>query len=173
MKKLLYIIVSMFCLGCYSAVAKEAFLFNQQGLVLVSPEQLAFDDEIVFLDCSNEKIIESVRFLIKRFYDIKPAKHIIEKRQQILMLSNINTFLDVDINAFEPKTNYNVANALINTKVENNITNNQMKLCETFSKSLDKKIYILMYPYSNTGKVRVDVVNFFDKNNIKNSSFVY
>ncbi len=130
---------------------------SRQQLKEVVSENSFFNEKpaVFHPQCSSPRLLEKVLARIAQYYKEKPISSIVEQRKQVLMLKKLNGFEPIDINSFEPKTNYAVADRLIDIKINDGVKAADMSLCKSTG---DREIYLLIYPQNNF--YTIEIINF-------------
>ena len=81
---------------------------------------------------------------------------------QKLILRNFHSFEAVDTSNFSPDDDLRVANKLVSIKINNGLTDDEIRLCRTQSDSKLPVVYLLIYPENFT--YLVEVINFINYN---------
>lgn len=136
-----------------SAFAAELHDLTMDYEIPATQEQTA--DKYILPLCDDEEMIAAVVAKIKAHQELQPAKSIIENRSRALIIKNLQEFNELSVENFNNASNYNVADAIIMTKINFGIKENQMRLCQSNAKS---NIYLLIYPENNV--YHVNIINF-------------
>lgn len=130
---------------------------SRQQLKEVVSENSFFNEKpaVFHPQCSSPRLLEKVLARIAQYYKEKPTSSIVEQRKQVLMQKKLNGFEAIDINSFEPKTNYAVADRLIDIKINDGVKAADMSLCKSTG---DREIYLLIYPQNNF--YTIEIINF-------------
>ena len=108
-------------------------------------------------DCNDEVLIKSVAAKVAKFYAQHPADNILEKRRQALLLKNLRSFENVPTPGFTAKQNYNVANHLLMTKINQGLEDSEIRLCKNAGYGNASDIYLLIYPQNF--QIKVSILN--------------
>lgn len=106
--------------------------------------------------CDNPRLLAKVLSRIEQYYKENPQTSIIERRKQALMMQRLNKFEPVDLNKFQPKDNYAVADRLIDIKINDGIKAKDLSLCKSVGE--EREIYLLIYPQNNF--YTIEIINF-------------
>lgn len=136
---------------------KSAVNISLQQLQSVVSESSFFNEKpaVFHPQCDSSRLLEKVLARIAQYYTEKPTSSIVEHRKQVLMLKKLKGFEAVDINSFEPKTNYAVADRLIDIKINDGVKAADLSLCKSTG---DREIYLLIYPQNNF--YTIEIINF-------------
>ena len=140
----------MTILSIGSAEAKEDLLSTEVKPVEIARPSLP--------ECNDEKLQRLLDEKIEEYYRKTPPDSLIEKRMQQLILRNFHSFEAVDTSNFGPEDDRRVANKLISAKINNGLSDNEIRLCRTQSDSKLPIVYLLIYPENFT--YIVEVINF-------------
>ena len=106
-------------------------------------------------DCNDKKLISEVKAAIEEYLSNAPQVSIIENRKRNLVLKNVDEYKEIPVSEFNNADNYLVANELIMTKINRNMTDDDLRLCVGTGK---KPVYLLIYP--EDFRYRVQIINF-------------
>lgn len=137
------------------SVVSESSFFNEKPAVF-HPE------------CDNQRLKEKVLARIEEYYKQNKHTSIVDTRHQVLMLKKLKGFTSVDIKSFKPEDNYNVADRLIDIKINDGVKAADLSLCKSTG---DKEIYLLIYPQNNF--YTVEIINFPGQTDSKKFTTVY
>lgn len=115
-------------------------------------------DNKVMPECGDEELQSRVRKIIADAQEKQSGKNIYDRRKQILIVKNTAQFKEVDLNTFQPADDYNVANHIIDYKINDQEVLENMRLCVGENPFMDDKLYLLMHP--KDGKLQIDILNF-------------
>lgn len=118
-------------------------------------------ENIALPSCDDKALLTLVGEMIDTYQEKNPATTLTDKRKYLLTQKNLKTFEPVTIAGFAPKTDYNVANRILMSKINEGLKESEMQLCKSSSRQLDRTVYIFMKPYE--GKVWIELVNFLPK----------
>ena len=113
-------------------------------------------------ECNDAKLRRLLDEKIDAYYRKTPPESLIEKRMQKLILRNFHSFEAVDTSNFSPDDDFRVANKLVSIKINNGLTDDEIRLCRTQSDSKLPVVYLLIYPENFT--YLVEVINFINYN---------
>lgn len=119
-------------------------------------------------ECNNPRLKEKVLARIQEYYKQKKQTSIVDERRQALMLKRLKSFVTVDVKSFQPQENYNVADRLIDIKINDGIKAQDLSLCKSVG---DREIYLLIYPQNNF--YTVEIINFPGQPDSKKFTTVY
>ena len=106
-------------------------------------------------DCNDAKLVSEVKTAVSQYLSKAPEVSILENRKLNLVIKNINTYKEIPVNEFNKSDNYQVADTLIMTKINQNMNDNNFRICVGTGKS---PVYLLIYPEDFS--YRVKVINF-------------
>lgn len=151
-------------------IGKEDFAaYRKQLQSVVSEDSFYSEKPAVFHpECNNPRLVEKVLARIEQYYNENPQSSIVDYRKQVLMLKKLKSFSPIDIDSFAPQTNYNVADRLIDIKINEGIKAKDLSLCKSDG---DREIYLLIYPQGNY--YAVEIINFPGHADSKNFVAVY
>ncbi|MDD4557296.1 MAG: hypothetical protein PHE89_08265 [Alphaproteobacteria bacterium] len=111
--------------------------------------------------CNNVSLRENLFRSLQSYLATKPQTTLLERRKQTLILKNITTFEEVSPEKVNPKTDVELANEIILTKINMGIPTTEMKVCRCTNNIAGKNLYIFMYKKEDNifGKV----INFTDE----------
>lgn len=108
--------------------------------------------------CNEPKILEKILEKIKKYQQENPKSSIIENRKYALMLKDLRSFEEIDPQKLDIKNNYAVADKLITTKINKNVTEDQLRLCQSTGEGISKDLYLLIY--RKNYETIVDIINY-------------
>ena len=98
-------------------------------------------------ECSDPRLTQKIVEKIEAYQSEHPATMLIDRRRDILLRRNLSRFGEVKVEGFTAKQDFNVANAIIMTKINRGLGQ---------GKAAD--VYVLVYPVGE-GNV-ADIINF-------------
>lgn len=123
-------------------------------------------------ECSDSLLVQKIVENIGAYQAENPATMLIDRRRDILLRRNLSRFEEVEIKGFSAKQNFNVANAIIMTKINRGLDDEDLRLCRSLGRGKAADIYVLIYPVGE-GNV-VDIINFLPEGSDKGIlSFIY
>ncbi len=111
-----------------------------------------------FPSCDDSALLEGVRRAMSEDEDSLGDESISARRARLLALKNINNFSALDVDAFRPDDNYELANILIAAKINGGLSNADFRICASDNPVLRRRIFLLLR--ESEGSIRVDVVNY-------------
>lgn len=142
-----------------TAQAEEEEEIEELDLSL-PPSQAIYVDKTPKLklpECNNEVLIKLVEAKVAEFYKSNPADSLLEKRRQALLLKNLRAYTEVSTEGFTSKQNYNVANHLLMTKINEGLDDDEIKLCKNAGLGNASDIYLLIYPQNF--QIKISILN--------------
>ena len=109
-------------------------------------------------ECSDPRLAQKIIEKIAAYQAEHPAVMLIDRRQDILLRRNLSRFGEVEVAGFTAKQDFNVANAIIMTKINRGLEDADLRLCRSLGHGKAANIYILIYPVGE-GNV-ADIINF-------------
>ena len=106
--------------------------------------------------CDDKNLERIIQKNVKPFLD-HSSTTIYNKRRNILITKNINNFHDLSIEEALKMENKVLKARLVELKINNNITDENIKLCQSDNPILKNKLYVLMY--DNNDNVRIELLN--------------
>jgi hypothetical protein len=94
---------------------------------------------------------------LKSFINI-PSQTITNKRRHDLILKNVANFEELKIADIDLKLNRAVAARLVELKINNHISDSNIKICQSDNPILSTNLYLIIYDKGDD--VIVDIVNF-------------
>lgn len=94
--------------------------------------------------CDDASLHQQVRQFISEQNSLKKDNTILENRQQALLLKNLTSFTEIALDAFSPAQNYDLADRLLELKINQGIDSQGLRICR--STNTNKDIYLLIYP---------------------------
>lgn len=176
MKKILYALV--LSLLVWDVALADNFMFEEETnaygyadkeLITVIENRLSKNiiDTLEKPECNDRNLINQAQEALRPYTNEK-ALSIVEKRKVKLVLKNVDNFETLDIADVSPKKHRIVASRLIELKINNHLSDENIKICQSDNPVLDDKLYLVIY--DDLGKIRVDIVNFADT---KIPSFIF
>ena len=101
--------------------------------------------------CDDKAFVDKVMETIESYQAQIEAKSAKQMRQKFLRTKQIKGFEEVSATDFDPKTDYDTANALIMVKINKQIEEKDIVLCKQTGK-IKKPVYVLAYPYFDNYK---------------------
>lgn len=98
-----------------------------------------------------------------------PVSGILENAVR-LCCSKSENFSEVPVDNFTSRQNYNVANRLLMTKINNGLDNDQIRLCKNDGYGKAADIYLLLYPHGLD--IRVVIINLVAAEDPKEEFFI-
>ncbi len=121
--------------------------------------------------CDDKAFVDKVMETIASYQDQIDVKSAKQMRQKFLRTKQIKGFEEVLATDFDPKTDYDTANALIMVKINKQINEKDIVLCKQTGK-IKKPVYVLAYPYFDNYKGHI--INLNPKiNDYEQISFIY
>lgn len=136
---------------------KRCLLAILVGLFLFSAFS-AWAGNVALPTCDSQILLDSIHAKIQEYNLAHSAENLVDRRQQILTLKNLNSFEETSVEEFTPQTDYNVANRIITAKINEHLEASDMRLCKSSNSLLSLPIYVLLRPFE--GAVMVDIINF-------------
>lgn len=109
-------------------------------------------------ECSDPRLIRKIVEKIEAYQSEHPAAMLIDRRRDILLRRNLSRFGEVKVEGFTAKQDFNVANAIIMTKINRGLNDADLRLCRGLGQGKASDIYVLVYPVGE-GNV-ADIINF-------------
>lgn len=123
-------------------------------------------------ECSDKKLAEKVVETLVAYQKEHPATTQIDRRRDILLRRNLTSFEEVAVEGFTSKQDFNVANAIIMTKINKGLEDKDLRLCKGKGIAGASKVYVLLYPVGE-GNVG-EIINLQSSGKeIKTLSFIY
>lgn len=155
MKYCLFLVLFLFSFNVLAEDISED-VDNNTPIMIIYPndnENYLNTDNIP--DCNDPKLISEVKSAIENHVLNAPETSIVENRKRKLVLKNIDAYKEIPLSEFKSSDNYLVANELIMTKINKNMTDHDLRLC---AGNGSKPIYLLIYP--EDFRYRVQIINF-------------
>ena len=83
---------------------------------------------------------------IEAYQSEHPAAMLIDRRRDILLRRNLSRFGEVKVEGFTAKQDFNVANAIIMTKINRGLNDADLRLCRGLGQGKAADVYVLVYP---------------------------
>ena len=110
-------------------------------------------------ECSDPRLTQKIVEKIEAYQSEHPATMLIDRRRDILLRRNLSRFGEVKVEGFtSPKRDFNVANAIIMTKINRGLNDADLRLCRGLGQGKAADVYVLVYPVGE-GNV-ADIINF-------------
>ena len=141
--------------------------------VIAAPEVESYVEkgpELNLPPCDDKKLAALVMAKVAEYQGQHPVSGILEKRRQALLLKNLKNFSEVPVDNFTSRQNYNVANRLLMTKINNGLDNDQIRLCKNDGYGKAADIYLLLYPHGLD--IRVVIINLVAAEDPKEEFFI-
>lgn len=133
--------------------------------IYVEPES-----KLILPQCDDKRLLSLVLAKISEYHQQHQASNLLEKRRQALLLKNLQKFSELSAEGFTSKENFNVANSLLMTKINNGLDDSQIRLCRNEGGGKAAEIYLLVYPYY--GQIRVNILNYLANQTSEDEFFV-
>ncbi len=168
--KYLVFAAAMFCFCCdvyaqdTSAAPQEPVLVinNSSGSETHSPLFLPAAGTVAFPDCNSPRLQEQVQKSLLAYEAGQPQRSADERRQQALNSKNTSDFKPVSVLGFKPETNYDVANRIIELKLNRLIQESEMRLCSQNNRISGRTVYLLMSRADN--RIQVEIIGYLPRN---------
>ena len=108
--------------------------------------------------CSDPRLTQKIVEKIEAYQSEHPAAMLIDRRRDILLRRNLSRFGEVKVEGFTAKQDFNVANAIIMTKINRGLNDADLRLCRGLGQGKAADVYVLVYPVGE-GNV-ADIINF-------------
>lgn len=150
-----YILLFMLCFFPFQLFAEETPIEENEKIIHV-PEYIEQEDIIDpnVPSCDDADLLEAVRREISQYVEKQTQGSIVEKRNRNLILKYLDTFTEKDVENFENKENYLVADRMIMLKLNQHVISENMRLCISGGK---KPVYLLIYP--EDFRYNVEIIN--------------
>lgn len=109
-------------------------------------------------ECSDPRLTQKIVEKIEAYQSEHPATMLIDRRCDILLRRNLSRFGEVKVEGFTAKQDFNVANAIIMTKINRGLNDADLRLCRGLGQGKAADVYVLVYPVGE-GNV-ADIINF-------------
>lgn len=157
-----------FCVLAKLALAQDATILNIDG----GEVPAGSIQDVVLPTCDDSRLSALLQQKITELQGKTPATNISDKRQQILITKNLANFTEVPVAGFKPETNFDVANKIIMSKINDGLSEKQMRICSSDNLQLEKIVYLFIYPSAQG--IKVDIINLFNRGSASNNfSFIY
>lgn len=173
-----FLSLSLFLVASTNVKADDAELKTQEDAQVAVAEELAPETNVLDVkaaprpECSDKKLAEKVIETLVDYQKEHPSTMQIERRRDILLRRNLTSFEEVAVEGFSSKQNFNVANAIIMTKINKGLEDSDLRLCKGTGGAGASKVYVLLYPVGE-GNVG-EIINLQSSGEeIKNLSFIY
>lgn len=139
---------------------------------IVPEEEIYIEPEskLILPQCDDKRLLSLVLDKIAEYHQQHQASNLLEKRHQALLLKNLQKFSELSAEGFTSKENFNVANSLLMTKINNGLDDSQIRLCRNEGGGKAAEIYLLVYPYYD--QIRVNILNYLTNQTSKDEFFV-
>lgn len=145
---------------------------SQSGAVVIdNTEQPNEDEPIEFVDteekveidpalptCDDTILLSKVWVNGKSFMAANPGTSVVEKRNEALIIRNLNKFKEIDAGKITARDDFEVASRVVMIKINNGLDNSLLRLCKSTSEGITSNVYILIY--REYGETIVEVMNF-------------
>lgn len=135
-------------------VAFSIFLF----LAVISKLSASESATLQMPECSDPALSKIVLDKIRSFYVSHPPQTLIEKREQKLLLRNLQHFEEVPVADFSGPKSREIANKIIMVKVNNTLEDKDLRLCKTKKSPGVQEVFLLLH-YENFYYLG-DILNF-------------
>ncbi len=125
---------------------------------VVEPKREAENSEVLFPSCSDVELLKQVRAILDEGGNSGINENLVAKRARLLALKNVDKFESVEVDSFRPDMNYDVANILVSSKINDGLVNSDFAICVADNAVLDRKFYLVMKRKED--KISVLIVNY-------------
>jgi hypothetical protein len=108
--------------------------------------------------CDDYYLMMNVSDGIKEYQKNNPPYNIIELRKQKLVLKNLNNFSEVPVTGFSQHDDFEVARDLVALKINNSLSDDNIRLCKNSAENQEIPIYLMIY-YLNY-EIFIKILNF-------------
>ena len=108
--------------------------------------------------CDDSALMAAVENKISAYYEEHPASNLVTRRRRILLRKNLHSFEEVDIAGFLPQESYAVADRMTARKINDGLTDQELRLCRSVASSLKIPVYLLIFKQKDGWYA--DIVNF-------------
>lgn len=123
-------------------------------------------------ECSDKRLSEKVIEALVAYQKEHPSTMQIDRRRDILLRRNLTNFEEVAVEGFTSKQDFNVANAIIMTKINKGLEDKDLRLCKGKGLAGAARVYVLLYPVGE-GNVG-EIINLKSAGeDIQNLSFIF
>ena len=154
-------IIVLFCIFSCCAWAQEEIQHD------ISEQTESFSKP----SCTDNSFYKKALEKIQSYLVYKPTDSAKIKRTKILRLKAIKGFEEVPSADFDPKTDFNAANAIVMLKINQKVAPEDILLCKQ-SGTHKKPIYIVAHPYFDN--IKAYIINLdLNSSNYEDISFIY
>ncbi len=107
-------------------------------------------------ECSDKILAKMARDAAEPFINI-PSISIFNKRRNLLITKNIDNFTDLSIGDIPNMQNKIILARMTELKINNNLRNENFKICQSDNPILNDKLFVLMY--DNNDNIKVELLN--------------
>lgn len=112
-------------------------------------------------DCDDPKLTAAAREALRPFIH-SGYQSIADKRRARLVLKNTDNFTPLPLAELTPNENRRAAGRVLELKINSHLGEENIKVCQSDNPILSAKLYLVMYDDGN--EVKVDIINFSNKN---------
>jgi hypothetical protein len=108
--------------------------------------------------CDNQYLLHNVTTAIEQYNQKNPPANLYEKKQQLLLLRDFKGFSEVSAGGFTSNENFDISSKLVSLKINNQLTNEDIRVCKSTSQGPAKNLFLIIYPQDY--EILIDLVNF-------------
>lgn len=110
--------------------------------------------------CNDPRLIQQARETLRPYINAN-VQSIADRRKTKLILKNIDNFTPLNIQDVKADHNRSVAARLVELKINNHLSNQNIQICQSDNPVLSAKVYLVIYDAGDL--IKTDIVNFSDK----------
>lgn len=99
-------------------------------------------------ECSDDRVLHLLIDKIKEFQKEKMGSSIKEKRAGTLLINDLKGFKEISSENFSREDDFVTASVLVTMKINQGITDDNMRLCKSISTGPSDNLYLIIYRYS-------------------------
>lgn len=166
-----YLVLAAVLLGfCHNVQAQDTSASSTDPIMVIDnsadktqrPSVFLQEKGIPFPECENPRLQELVQQNLMIYEMKRPQRSVDERRTQALNSKNTAGFKAMPIRGFKPEKNHEVANRIIGLKLNNLISEEDMRLCFQDNRVSGRTVYLLLY--HNGEGIRGEIIGYLPRN---------
>lgn len=162
MQKWLLALCLLFALPLRAEETDEVDLLAPEPAVVEAEEDKQDEASAELPKCNDKEMLQQVETLVDGYNAEHQVMSLLERRRRILQLRSMSEYEEEKVSGFTSRQNREVADKLLMTKINQGLTDSQIRLCKSKVKGSGfKAVYLMMYR-DKDGLVHVHVLNYLE-----------
>lgn len=162
MQKWLLFLMLLFALPLRAEETEEADLLAPEAAAVATEKNEDDKISVVLPECNDQNLLRQVEILAGEYNDGHQVSSLLERRRRILQLRSMSEYTEENISDFTTKENRVVADKLLMTKINQGLSDSQIRLCKSKVKGKGLKAVYLMIYQDKDGQTHVHVLNYIE-----------